>query len=147
MKFDLLIKNGQVFLPNKSGKFDIAVKDGKIAKVSEKIDDEAKDVVDASGKIVVPGAIDVHTHLAMPFGGTISADDYFTGTRAALCGGPTSIIDYPCQRKGNSIKDTLKPRFECVKKTLVVITHSTSLSQISMMVRFLKRWKKLVLLV
>ena len=116
MEFDLLIKNGQVVLPNGIKKVDIAVKEGKIALIKESILEPAKEVVDASGKIVVPGAIDVHTHLAMPFGGTISADDYFTGTRAALCGGTTSIIDYPCQRKGNSIKETLKPRFEMCEK-------------------------------
>lgn len=116
MEFDLLIKNGQVVLPNGIKKVDVAVKDGKIALVKESISESAKEVVDATGKIVVPGAIDVHTHLAMPFGGTISADDYFTGTRAALCGGTTSIIDYPCQRKGNSIKETLKQRFEMCEK-------------------------------
>ncbi len=116
MKFDLLIKNGQTILPNKSGKFDVAVKDGKIALVGKKLDVEAEEVIDATGKIVVPGAVDVHTHLAMPFGGTISADDYYTGTRAAVCGGTTTIIDYPCQRKGNSIADTVKPRMEMCEK-------------------------------
>lgn len=116
MKFDLLIRNGQVVLPTKTAKLDVAVKDGKIALVGKKLAVEADEVVDATGKIVVPGAIDVHTHLAMPFGGTISADDYFTGTRAALCGGTTSIIDYPCQRKGKSIKETLEPRFKMCEK-------------------------------
>ena len=116
MEFDLLIKNGQVVLPDGIKNVDIATKDGKIVLVKENIKEPAKEVVDAKGKIVVPGAIDVHTHLAMPFGGTISADDYFTGTRAALCGGTTSIIDYPCQRKGNSIKETLIPRFEMCEK-------------------------------
>lgn len=116
MKYDLLIKNGLVVLPTGKKVTDIAVKDEKIALIGEKLDVEAKEVVDATGKIVVPGAIDVHTHLAMPFGGTISADDYFTGTRAAVCGGTTTIIDYPCQRKGNSIKETLKPRFEMCEK-------------------------------
>ena len=52
--------------------------------------DAGTEVVDAKGKLVLPGAIDGHTHMAMPFGGTISTDDYFTGTRAAACGGTDS---------------------------------------------------------
>ena len=116
MKYDLLIKNGLVVLPTGKKQLDIAVKGEKIALVGDNLSVEANEVVDASGKIIVPGAIDVHTHLAMPFGGTISADDYFTGTRAAVCGGTTTVIDYPCQRKGNSIKDTLKPRMEMCQK-------------------------------
>ena len=116
MKYDLLIKNGRVILPTKSDVLDIAVKDGKIALLGENLPDDADEIVDASGKIVVPGAIDAHTHLAMPYEGPTTADDYFTGTRAALCGGTTSIIDYPCQNKGSSIKETLKPRHEMCER-------------------------------
>jgi len=57
-----------------------------------------------------PGAIDVHTHLAMPFGGTISADGYFSGTRAAACGGVTTVFDYAIQRKGMGIVETVEKR-------------------------------------
>ncbi|MCQ2815143.1 MAG: dihydropyrimidinase [Bacilli bacterium] len=116
IKCDLLIKNGKVVLPNKIENVDIAVKDEKIILIGLNLNVEANEIVDASGKIVVPGAIDAHTHLAMSYKTTFSADDYFTGTRAALCGGTTSIIDYPCQTKGVSIKETLKPRFEMCQK-------------------------------
>ena len=84
---DLIIKNGTIISPTETYKADIKVIDGKIASIGFGFPEEGAEVVDAEGKLVLPGAIDVHTHLAMPFGGTISADSYFSGTRAAACGG------------------------------------------------------------
>lgn len=98
---DLLIKNGTIVTATESFMADIAVKDGKIAAIGTHLPETATKIVDAKGKLVLPGAIDVHTHLAMPFGGTVSADSYFSGTRAAACGGVTTVFDYPVQRKGN----------------------------------------------
>ena len=66
--------------------------------------------MDASGKLVLPGAIDANTHLAMPFGGTISADDYEAGTRAAACGGTTTVFDFALQDFGERMEDTVKRR-------------------------------------
>jgi dihydropyrimidinase len=63
--------------------------------------------IDAAGRYVVPGGIDVHTHLEMPFGGTFSADDFETGTRAAAWGGTTTIVDFAVQPKGGSLRETL----------------------------------------
>src|SRR5579859_555226 len=63
--------------------------------------------IDASGKYVIPGGIDVHTHLDMPFGGTFSADDFETGTRAAAWGGTTSLVDFAVQPKGAALRETL----------------------------------------
>ncbi len=63
--------------------------------------------IDATGKYVIPGGIDVHTHLDMPFGGTFSADDFETGTRAAAWGGTTSLVDFAVQPKGGSLRETL----------------------------------------
>ena len=80
---DMIIRNGTVVSAAGSYKADVAVKDGKIAAVGSIPDIPGAKVVDAAGKLVLPGAIDAHTHLAMPFGGTVSADDYFAGTRAA----------------------------------------------------------------
>src|SRR5579859_6801698 len=63
--------------------------------------------IDASGKYVIPGGIDVHTHMEMPFGGTFAVDDFETGTRAAAWGGTTTIVDFPVQKKGSTLTETL----------------------------------------
>ena len=89
-KFDLVIKNGTVVTASDMFSADLGVKDGKIAAIAENIEADAEEVFDAAGKLVLPGALDVHTHLAMPFGGTISSDSYLSGTRAAACGGVTT---------------------------------------------------------
>lgn len=107
---DLLIKNGTLVTATECFKGDIAVENGKIACVGTHLDIPADKTVDASGKYVLPGAIDAHTHLAMPFGGTVSADGYLAGTRAAACGGVTTVFDYPMQRKGKGILETVKER-------------------------------------
>lgn len=115
-QFDLLIKNGTVVTAEDMFVCDIAVKDGKIAAMADKIEAEAEKVVDAKGKLVLPGALDVHTHLQMPFGGTVSADSYLAGTRAAACGGVTTLFDYPIQRKGSSIMDVVNSKKEILEK-------------------------------
>ena len=108
--YDLIIKNGTLVTPTSTFCADLAVKDGKIAVVAESIEGEAARTVDAAGKLVLPGAIDPHTHLAMPFGGTVSADDYFAGTRAAVCGGTTTVFDFALQDFGENMVDTIKRR-------------------------------------
>lgn len=100
---DLLIKNGTLVTAKEQFQADLAVKDGKIMAIGKNLDLSADKAVDASGKLVLPGALDAHTHLAMPFGGTVSADDYMTGTRAAACGGVTTVFDYPVQHTGDTI--------------------------------------------
>lgn len=110
---DLLIKNGIIITANESYIGDVAVDKGKIVAIGKDL--SAKDfseIVDASGKYVLPGAIDVHTHLAMPFGGTISADGYFSGTRAAACGGTTTVFDFILQNFNEPMLDAIKRRDE-----------------------------------
>lgn len=95
---DLLIKNGTVVTASEMFEADVAVKDGKIAAIGRNLEMMVRKVVDVSGKLVLPGAIDVHTHMAMPFGGPVSADSYLSGTRAAACGGVTILSgqdDFP----------------------------------------------------
>lgn len=107
---DLIIKNGTVVTATGSFKADVAVKDGKIAALGAELSDPAAKVVDAAGKLVLPGAIDAHTHLAMPFGGTVSSDDYFAGTRAAACGGTTTVFDFALQDFGETMTETFLRR-------------------------------------
>ena len=106
-KFDLVIKNGTVVTASDMFSADLGVKDGKIAAIAENIEADADEVFDAAGKLVLPGALDVHTHLAMPFGGTISSDSYLSGTRAAACGGVTTVFDYPVQHTGETIRGVI----------------------------------------
>jgi dihydropyrimidinase len=108
---DLIIKNGMIVTPFESYIADIGIENGIIKAIGILNDDKAK-IVDATNKLILPGAIDVHTHLAMPFGGTVSADDYESGTRAAACGGVTTVFDYAIQRKGKGIIETVQARKE-----------------------------------
>lgn len=106
--YDLLIKNGKIVTSGDCYIADIGIKNGKIKDISDEIAlDKAKKVFDASGKIVMPGGIDVHTHLDMPFGGTYSSDNFETGTKAAAIGGTTSIIDYAVQPKDKTLNETI----------------------------------------
>lgn len=108
---DLLIKNGMVVTDTEMFKADVAVEKGKIIQIGINIaPSDNSEVVDADGKYVLPGAIDAHTHLAMPFGGTISSDDYFAGTRAAACGGTTTVFDFVLQDFGETMVDAVKRR-------------------------------------
>jgi len=108
---DLLLKGGTIVTAESTFKADIAVKDGKIIAIGTNLKpDKSTEIVDAKGKLVLPGAIDGHTHLAMPFGGTISSDDYYTGTKSAACGGTTTVFDFVLQGKGESMLDAVKRR-------------------------------------
>lgn len=117
---DLLIKNGTIVTAKEQFTADLAVKDGKIAAIGKNLGLRAEKTVDASGKLVLPGAIDVHTHMAMPFGGTVSSDSYLAGTRAAACGGVTTIFDYPVQRAGDSIMGLINSKKEILEKEACV---------------------------
>ncbi|MDD3260771.1 MAG: dihydropyrimidinase [Oscillospiraceae bacterium] len=107
--YDLLIQNGKIVTPSSVFTADLAVKDQKIAAIGKDLG-PAEKTVDAAGKYVLPGAIDAHTHLAMPFGGTVSSDGYGAGTRAAACGGTTTVFDYAPQIKGHGIVESVEAR-------------------------------------
>src|SRR5579863_259827 len=105
MSFDTIIKNGSVVTATDTYVADVAIANGKIAAVANSLSVEnASRVLDAANKLVLPGGIDVHTHLDMPFGGTTSADDFETGTRAAAFGGTTTLIDFAIQYKGQRLR-------------------------------------------
>ena len=103
----VLIKNGRVITAVDDYLADIFIKNETVTLIGEKLDIEADEVIDASGKYLFPGGLDPHTHLDMPFGGTTSADDFETGTRAAAHGGTTTLIDFAIQSKGHSTLEAL----------------------------------------
>ena len=107
---DLVIKNGTLVTASRMFRADIGVENGKIALIAEKITADSQNLLDAEGLYVLPGAVDVHTHLELDIGSTISADSYYSGTRAAVCGGTTTIFDYPTQTKGKGIVKTVEER-------------------------------------
>lgn len=108
---DILIKNGRIINAHSDFKGDVLVRNGKIAAVGAGLDSKAvSKVIDASNLYVLPGAIDGHTHLEMPMGKTVSADDYESGTRAAACGGVTTVFDYTLQENGKSMLDEIADR-------------------------------------
>ena len=113
---NMIIKNGKLVFADEIIAADIEVRGETIINIGLDLENESASVTDASGKFVLPGAIDVHTHLAMPYSGTISADDYFTGTRAALCGGTTTVFDFAGQDSGESFADCLKRRKAMAEK-------------------------------
>src|SRR5882762_2402158 len=105
MGFDTIIVNGRVATATDTYTSDVAISGGKISAVGQSLPREnAGKIIDAAGKYVFPGGIDVHTHLDMPFGGTTSADDFETGTRAAAFGGTTTLIDFAIQYKGQTLR-------------------------------------------
>ncbi|MEW5693105.1 MAG: dihydropyrimidinase [Candidatus Hydrogenedentota bacterium] len=109
--FDLIINNGKVVTAKDSFKADVGIKNGKILAIGERLKGNSRtEIIDAKGKLVMPGAIDVHVHLQLPFCGTVSADDFENGTKAAACGGVTTVIDYAIQTKGSTITEAIKAR-------------------------------------
>ncbi len=103
----ILIKNGRVVTTEADFIADIYVEGEKIMAIGKELSYSADRVIDASGKLVMPGGIDPHVHLDMPFMGTFSSDDYTTGTRAALHGGTTMVIDFILQTQGDSLHNAL----------------------------------------
>ena len=104
----VLIKNGHIFTAVDSYVADILVDDGKIRTIGIDLTADAEKTIDATGKYVIPGGVDPHTHLDFPFGGTVSSDDFSTGTIAAAVGGTTSIVDFVVQQRGQALTEALE---------------------------------------
>jgi len=103
-----VLKGGTVVSGEGCKKADGLVEDGKIGAVAPEITDEEAEVVDVSGKLLFPGFIDAHTHFDLHVSGTVTADNFETGTKAALSGGTTMIIDFATQYKGESLHKALE---------------------------------------
>lgn len=109
--YDVVIENGQVVTPDGVHNYSVGITGEKIAYVGpDKVDGSKK--IDASDKVVLPGAIDPHVHFALPFQGTVSADDFYHGTVAAAHGGVTAFIDFAIHARDTDIMDHIKARRE-----------------------------------
>lgn len=104
----ILIKNGHVVTASEDYKADLYIEGEQIVAIGANLPYQADRVIDATDKIVFPGGIDPHVHLDMPFMGTYSSDNYETGTRAALFGGTTTVIDFILQTQGDSLYNALR---------------------------------------
>ncbi|OEU99710.1 MULTISPECIES: dihydropyrimidinase [Streptomyces] len=107
-----LIKGGLVVTDAEETQADLLVQDGRIAALAARNSTAAAAftadrTLDATGKYVIPGGVDAHTHMDFPFGGTFSSDDFETGTRAAAWGGTTTIVDFAVQTKGQALREGL----------------------------------------
>lgn len=103
-----LIKNGILVNGTRSGRGDVLLDGEKILCVEESIEaSKADEVVNAEGKLIFPGFIDAHTHFDLEVAGTVTADDFESGTKAALAGGTTTVVDFATQNKGETLKEAL----------------------------------------
>jgi len=117
---DYKIVNGTIVTATDIYRADVGIKNGKIIQIAKKIKEPAGEVIDAKGLYVLPGGIDIHTHLDMPFMGSFSSDDFETGTIAAAFGGTTSFVDFAIQGKRMSLKGTLDAWMKKAKKKAVI---------------------------
>jgi dihydropyrimidinase len=117
-----LVRNGTIVTANETYQADLLIEGERIALIGSRIpaDPGADRVVDAGGKYVMPGGVDVHTHLDMPFMGTSTSDDFETGTVAAAFGGTTSIIDFAIQYRGQALGQGLEAWMEKAETRAVV---------------------------
>lgn len=104
----LLIKNGTVVTAADFHRADVLIEGERVKAIGHDLKADGAEVIDAKGLFVLPGGIDPHVHLAMPFMGTFSSDDYATGTLAALHGGTTTVIDFILQTQGKSLRHALE---------------------------------------
>jgi dihydropyrimidinase len=117
----VLIKGGRIVTAVDDYVADVLIEGETIAAVGTSLNGSADRVIDAAGKYVIPGAIDPHTHMEMPFGGTVSCDDFTSGTVSAAFGGTTTLIDFCLQAPGQSIPDALATWHEKIERCPPVI--------------------------
>ncbi len=115
-----LIKNGTIVNADATTRADILIDGEQVALIGSDLDVSADRTIDASDRWVIPGAIDVHTHMELPFGGTFAKDTFETGTRAAAFGGTTTIVDFAVQPRGGSLRQGLDAWMEKAQGKAVI---------------------------
>jgi dihydropyrimidinase len=117
----VLIKGGRIVTATDDYLGDVFIEDERVSLIGELLDVRADKVIDAGGKYVIPGAVDPHTHMEMPFGGTVSCDDFTSGTISAAFGGTTSHVDFCLQEPGQTLPDALATWHEKIERARPVI--------------------------
>lgn len=115
-----LIKNGTIVTSTDTFDGDLLIEDDKISGIAEKITWQADEEIDAAGKMVIPGGIDVHTHFQLPVKGTVSADGFESGSKAGACGGITTFIDFAHMTAGQSPHEALRLRKDEAKDEVYI---------------------------
>lgn len=115
-----LIKNGTVVTATDKYKADVLIENGKVAAIGQNLNEDVDEIIDAEGSYLFPGGIDPHTHMDMPFGGTVTADDFETGTIGAAHGGTTTIIDFCLTNKGEPLQNSIDVWHEKAKDKAVI---------------------------
>jgi dihydropyrimidinase len=117
----VLIKGGPIVTAADDYVGDVFIDNGTVSLIGESLDVVADKTIDATGKLVIPGAIDPHTHIELPFGGTVTCDDFTSGTVSAAFGGTTSLVDFCFQMPGQSFADALATWHEKIERCKPVI--------------------------
>ncbi|WGV57648.1 dihydropyrimidinase [Brevibacillus brevis] len=114
------IRNGTVVTASDTYQADILIEGEKVVAIGSNLDGKEAEMIDATGYYVFPGGIDPHTHLDMPFGGTVTSDNFYTGTKAAAFGGTTSIIDFCLTNKGEPLHSSISTWHEKARGKAVI---------------------------
>jgi dihydropyrimidinase len=117
--YDLVLRGGTLVTSEDVFDGDLAVRGGKIVAIGQELDVGESPSLDLTGKIVLPGAMDPHVHMALPVGGTCSCDDFLTGTKAAASGGVTTVIDFTVGSRESTIPDDLESRLKTAQNSFV----------------------------
>ncbi|HJS48796.1 MAG TPA: dihydropyrimidinase [Gaiellaceae bacterium] len=117
----VLIKGGRIVTASDDYTGDVFIEDGAVSLLGESLEVAADKTIDATGKYVIPGAIDPHTHLELPFGGTVTCDDFTSGTVSAAFGGTTSLVDFCFQMPGQTFAQALDTWHEKIDRCKPVI--------------------------
>ncbi|MCX7625456.1 MAG: dihydropyrimidinase [Candidatus Sumerlaeaceae bacterium] len=104
----VLIRQGRIVTAADDYVADLFIENETITQIGEHLEIEADEIIEARGKLVFPGGVDPHVHLDLPVGAVVSSDDYESGTRAAACGGTTTVMDFPTQERGRSLFEALE---------------------------------------
>ncbi len=116
---DLLIKNAHIYSPEDLGISDIAIENGKITQMGPGLTADAAEVLDAAGLVALPGIVETHAHMLLPFAGTQTMNDFYDGTYSGAFGGVTTLVDFADQQKGGSALQALASRLALAKQSAV----------------------------